>query len=243
LSSLLRPYVPGFHIEAIAEHLEAVSRGEIQDLVITVPPRSAKSLCCSVFLPTWMWTFAPASRWLTNSYAQSLSVRDALRSRRVIESRWYQRYWGHVFALAGDQDTKHRYDNTRGGYRIAASVGGANTGEGGDWLICDDPHNIVDAESALVRESTVRWWFEVMTSRLKQLADLATDDARAQLKLVADDLIATLTDHSGKDGRNVAVTALRKRLAFVQGLLRRCDMQLAPLDTATLGPRSGTHPI
>jgi predicted phage terminase large subunit-like protein len=158
-------FVPGFHIEAIAEHLEAVARGDIQDLVITVPPRTAKSLCCSVFLPTWMWTFAPHTRWLTNSYAQSLSVRDALRSRRLIESTWYQRQWSHVFALAGDQDTKSRYDNTRGGYRIAASVGGSNTGEGGDWLICDDAHNVIDAESALVREATVRWWFEVMTSR------------------------------------------------------------------------------
>jgi hypothetical protein len=45
-----------------------------------------------------MWTFAP--RWLTNSYAQALSVRDALRSRRLIESSWYQRQWGQVFALA-----------------------------------------------------------------------------------------------------------------------------------------------
>jgi predicted phage terminase large subunit-like protein len=159
------PYVHGFHIQAIAEHLEALAQGEIQDLVITVPPRSAKSLCTSVFLPTWMWTFAPHTRWLTNSYAQSLSVRDALRSRRLIESGWYQRQWGHVFGLAGDQNLKSRYDNTRGGYRIASSVLGSNTGEGGDFLVCDDAHNVVDAESALVREATLRWWFEVMSSR------------------------------------------------------------------------------
>jgi enamine deaminase RidA (YjgF/YER057c/UK114 family) len=73
-------------------------------------------------------------------------------------------------------------------------------------------------------------------ARLKQLAGLATDDARAQLKLVADDLIATLADHSGKDGRNVAVTALRTRLALVQGLIRRCNVQPDP-PTATLGGR------
>jgi hypothetical protein len=80
-------------------------------------------------------------------------------------------------------------------------------------------------------------------ARLKELADLGTEDAHAQLQLVADDLIATLAEHRGKDGRNVAATALRKRLVLVQGLIRRCNVQPDPLDTATLGSRSGTHPI
>jgi hypothetical protein len=80
-------------------------------------------------------------------------------------------------------------------------------------------------------------------ARLKELAELATDDARAQLKLVADDLIATLTEQRGKDGRNVAVTAVRKRLAFVQSLIQRCEAQLHPPDGGTLGSRSRTHPI
>jgi hypothetical protein len=80
-------------------------------------------------------------------------------------------------------------------------------------------------------------------ARLKELADLATQDAYEQLTLVANDLIATLAEHRIKDGRNVAATALRKRLAFVQGLIQRCNMQLDPPDTPTLGPRSGTHPI
>jgi len=80
-------------------------------------------------------------------------------------------------------------------------------------------------------------------ARLQELADLATTDACAQLKLVADDLVATLREHRGKDGRNVAVTALCKRLAFVQALIQRCNRQVDPPDASTLGPRSGTHPI
>lgn len=79
-------------------------------------------------------------------------------------------------------------------------------------------------------------------ARLKELAELATENARAQLKLVADDLIATLAEQSSKDGRNVAVTALRKRLAFVRQLIQQCYAQLDSVDTATLAP-SGTHPI
>jgi hypothetical protein len=80
-------------------------------------------------------------------------------------------------------------------------------------------------------------------ARLNELADLATQDAYEQLTLVANDLIATLAEHRNKDGRNVAATALRTRLAFVQGLIHQCNLHLAPPDTATLGPRSGTHPI
>jgi hypothetical protein len=62
--------------------------------------------------------------------------------------------------------------------------------------------------------------------RLQELAELATEDAHAQLTLVADDLIATLAEQHGKDGRNVAVTALRKRLGFVQGLIQQCNVRL-----------------
>ena len=74
-------------------------------------------------------------------------------------------------------------------------------------------------------------------ARLKELADLATEDARAQLKLVRDDLLTTLAEQHGKDGRNVALTALRKRLAFVQGLIQRRNVQTDP------PADSGTHPI
>ena len=80
-------------------------------------------------------------------------------------------------------------------------------------------------------------------ARLNELADLATQDAAEQLTLVANDLIATLAEHRRKDGRNVAATALRKRLAFVQGLIQRCNVQLNPPVTATLGSRAGKHPI
>jgi len=74
-------------------------------------------------------------------------------------------------------------------------------------------------------------------ARLTELANLATADAHAQLKLILDDLIATLTEQRGKDHRNVAVTALRNRLAFVQELIQRCNVQTDP------PADSGTHPI
>ena len=44
------PFVPGWHIDAIVEHLEAVTRGQIRNLLINVPPRHMKSLLVSVLL-------------------------------------------------------------------------------------------------------------------------------------------------------------------------------------------------
>jgi hypothetical protein len=63
-------------------------------------------------------------------------------------------------------------------------------------------------------------------ARLEELAELATEDAYAQLRLVAEDLVATLGEASGKDGRNVAVRVLRRRLSFAQGLIMRCKAKL-----------------
>jgi hypothetical protein len=80
-------------------------------------------------------------------------------------------------------------------------------------------------------------------AQLKELADLATEDALAQLTLVADDLVATLAEQRSKDGRNVALTALRQRLAFVQTLKQRCQAPMDPPPTSTQGSGSGTHPI
>jgi predicted phage terminase large subunit-like protein len=160
------PFVPGWHIDAIADHLEAITRGEIRRLLINVPPRHMKSLLVSVLWPCWEWIQRPERRWLCSSYGQQLSIRDSLKCRRLIESPWYQARWGHLFTLTSDQNTKSRFDNSRSGYRLATSVGGAATGEGGDRIICDDPHNVQEAESDAVRKATLDWWDITMSTRV-----------------------------------------------------------------------------
>jgi predicted phage terminase large subunit-like protein len=162
----LTPFVPGWHIDAIIEHLEAVTRGELRQLLINVPPRHMKSLLVSVLWPAWEWILRPERRWLYSSYAASLSIRDSVKCRTLIDSPWYQRFWGDRFSLASDQNTKTRFDNDRSGYRIATSVGGAATGEGGDRVICDDPHNVQEAESDSIRKGTLDWWDVVMSTRV-----------------------------------------------------------------------------
>jgi predicted phage terminase large subunit-like protein len=159
------PFVPGWHIDAIIQHLEAISHGHIRNLLINVPPRHMKSLLVSVFWPAWEWITWPQRRWLFSSYGAQLSIRDSVKCRRLLESDWYQQRWGHVFGLTSDQNTKGRFDNDRAGYRIATSVGGAATGEGGDRIVCDDPHNVQEAESDSIRKSTLDWWDVVMSTR------------------------------------------------------------------------------
>ena len=167
------PFRTNWHIEAIGEHLEAVSRGEIRRLLINIPPRHCKSSLVSVMWPAWTWVqpklspiSGPHVRFMYSSYAQSLSIRDSVNCRRVIESPLYQERWHQRFKMTTDVNTKTRFENSANGYRIATSVDGALTGEGGAVLAIDDPHNVREAESETVREATIKWWAESMSTRL-----------------------------------------------------------------------------
>lgn len=158
-------YIHGWHIDAICDHLTYVSLGDISDLVINIPPRHSKSLLTAVFWPAWEWTWKPSSQWLFATYAQDLTVRDSIRCRRLIQSKWYQERYGEVFQLSGDLNQKKRFDNTKNGYRLATSVGGTATGEGGSRIVVDDPHNMKEINSDIVREGVIEWWRNVMSTR------------------------------------------------------------------------------
>ena len=124
-----------------------------------------KSLLVSVFFPAWAWLQRPELRFLYSSYAAQLSTRDSLKTRRVIMSPWYQQRWGNIYRIVSDQNVKNKFENDKTGFRLATSSGGSNTGEGGDIIVADDPHNVIDGESDLVREGTVDWWNTSMSTR------------------------------------------------------------------------------
>ena len=158
------PYIHGWHIDAIAEHLEAVTSGEILRIIVNIPPRFMKSLAVSVFWPTWVWISRPEARFLFASYAQNLSTRDSVKSRRLIQSGWYQERWGDKFRMVGDQNEKTRYENDHTGVRLSTSVG-TGTGEGGDFRVLDDPHNQEDVHSDKIRQSDLDWWTQTWSTR------------------------------------------------------------------------------
>ena len=175
------PFVHGWHIDVVCEHLEAVSRGELPRLLINIPPRTMKSLTVGVFWPAWEWLTQPSLRWLFASYAQDLSSRDSMKCRRLIKSAGgsdegtiFQRigYQGVLrlldpepWSLMGDQDLKTKYETTATGMRLATSVGGVATGEGGDRIAVDDPLNAKQARSDAEREGANTWWDETMSTR------------------------------------------------------------------------------
>lgn len=163
-----RKFVPGWHIDAICDHLEAVSSGDITRLLINVPPGCMKSLTTEVFWPAWEWgpRGMASMRYVSSSYSEALTIRDNRKMRSLIKHPWYQRNWGNRFQILPDQDSKTKFENDKTGFKIATSVGGLGTGERGDRVIIDDPHNVKDGESEAVRNSTILWFTEVMPTRI-----------------------------------------------------------------------------
>ena len=161
------PFVSGWHLDAICEHLQAISNGEIHRLIINIPFRHLKSLSCSAFWPSWEWgpNNHPEVSWLYSSYADTLSMRDSRKTRNLILSPWYQRNWGDRFAFTSDQNAKHNFDNDKSGFRIATTIRSFGTGEGADRVVVDDPHNVMEVESLTKRLETLRWWDESMSNR------------------------------------------------------------------------------
>lgn len=163
-----RDFVKGWHIDAVCEHLEAVTNGEITRLLINIPPGCMKSLTTEVFWPAWEWgpKGMPATRYVSASYSNDLTVRDNRRTRNLIKSDWYQALWGKDYQLVGDQNAKMKFENNFAGFKIATSVGGLGTGERGDRFIIDDPHNIKDGESEAKRLAALLWFTETVPTRM-----------------------------------------------------------------------------
>jgi predicted phage terminase large subunit-like protein len=160
-----RPMVEGWVIDCVCAHLEAVTAGQIRNLIINLPPGFMKSLLCCVMWPAWVWVRDPGSRWIFGSYGQGLAFRDSDRQRDLIQSPWYQARWGHVFQFKRSWNTKERFSNNRQGYRIATTVAGKAMGERADYLTYDDPHKPLEVGSRALRESVIRSWTTTMSTR------------------------------------------------------------------------------
>lgn len=164
-----QPLIVGWAMEAICEHLEAVTRGQIRNLLINVPPGFSKSLCTNVFWPAWEWgpQNRPDLRIISWSYSSHLTKRDNERCRDLIQHPLYQALWGSRFKLKKDSNEKINYKTDHQGFRLASSIGGVGTGERGDRLILDDPHSVEGAESEIERQGTINWFGGTLSSRVR----------------------------------------------------------------------------
>ncbi len=165
------PFVDGWHIRSICHHLEALTRGSrvspdrvpFQRFLLNMPPRHMKSLLTCVFWPCWVWSWAPSTRWIFASYAGTFSARDSRKCHAILFSRLWRLLWPDRIVLTKDAET--RMENSAGGHRIATSTDGVGTGEGGDFVVVDDPHKARDAYSDVKRKAVLDWWDGSMSSR------------------------------------------------------------------------------
>lgn len=160
-----QPYLPNWHIEAIAWYLVQCLTGEINRLIITLPPRSLKSITASVAFPAFALGRDPSRRIICASYSEKLASKHALDCRSVMQSNWYKRIFPFT-RISLEKNAELNFVTTRHGYRYSTSVVGTLTGRGGNMIIIDDPLKPEDAMSTATRSSVNEWFDRTLYSRL-----------------------------------------------------------------------------
>jgi predicted phage terminase large subunit-like protein len=150
-------YRDNWHIHAIAYQLMRVARGECTRLIVNVPPRSAKSICCTIAFIAWFLGHDPRKRVMAISYADRLSHKHAADFRSVVTSAWYRSTFPQ-FQITSDR--RDELVTTENGYRMAGSIGGAVLGRGADLIVIDDPINGLDAALSEAKRQQVTKFFD-----------------------------------------------------------------------------------
>jgi predicted phage terminase large subunit-like protein len=154
-----------WHFDAMAHKLEQIADGELQRSIINIPPRNGKSKTISVIWVAFMLGLDPTKNFVCVSYSSELSNKFARDCRSIIESQWYRQLFpGTILSKA--RSAAYDFETTRGGGRLATSIGGTLTGRGGDIIILDDVIKPSDAHSETVRTNVNDWFSSTLSSRL-----------------------------------------------------------------------------
>ncbi|CAK8162415.1 conserved hypothetical protein [Candidatus Xenohaliotis californiensis] len=158
-------YLDNWHIDIIVDYLNALSSGQFSRLIINIPPRYLKSLCVNVAWSAWLLGINPANRIISASYSERIGTIHSLNTRYIMLSNWYHGIFPDAILLK-DQNEKSNFRTTSHGFRITTSVFGSITGEGGDYLILDDPINPAHCHNTGVLKNTVDWFERVFMTRI-----------------------------------------------------------------------------
>ena len=158
-------FVEGSHHRHIAEKFNKLATGEINRLIINMPPRHTKSEFASYLLPAWMVGRNPKLKIIQATHTGELAIRFGRKAKNLIDSEEYHK----IFQTRLQEDSKAagRWETAQGGEYFAAGVGGAITGRGADLLIIDDPHSEQDAMSPNAMESAYEWYTSGPRQRLQ----------------------------------------------------------------------------
>jgi predicted phage terminase large subunit-like protein len=141
----------------IREQLDRVTRGEINKLMISLPPRHLKSEMVTVRYSAWRLERNPEMRVMVGAYSSTLAKRFSRKARRIAETR---------IPLARDRKAVDEWETEAGGSFRAAGVGAGITGMGANLIIIDDPvRNRKDAESQTYRDAVYDWYTDDLFTR------------------------------------------------------------------------------
>ena len=147
------------HIRLIAEHLDAVERGEIDRLAIHMPPRHGKSENTTIRYPTYALSRRPEQNVLLTGYNERFARRLGRKARAVAQGR---------LSLAPDKQAADEWATTDGGVLMTRGVGSPPTGTGFSRIIIDDPiRRREDADSEIYREKVWDWYTDDLYTRLE----------------------------------------------------------------------------
>ena len=158
-------FIEGSHHRHVAEKFNKIARGEINRLIVNMPPRHTKSEFASYLLPAWMVGRDPKLKIIQVTHTGELAIRFGRKAKHLIDSEDYHK----IFQTRLQEDSKAagRWETAQGGEYFAAGVGGAITGRGADLLIIDDPHSEQDALSETSLESAYDWYTSGPRQRLQ----------------------------------------------------------------------------
>jgi len=206
-------YLRNWHIQAIAHELERCRTGDNKRLIITVPPRSLKSLCASVAFPAFLLGHDPTQRLINVSYSQDLGAKFTSGFRQVVNSNWYRRIFP---ATRAARNTEGEFETSRGGGRVSISIGGSMTGRGGNFIVIDDPLKAEEALSRSARERVNDYYGTTLLSRLDSKRHGVI--VLVMQRLHAEDLAGRLVNDGGWTHLNLPAIATRdERIALSRG--------------------------
>lgn len=162
--SLLEPsYERPRHTRVLCDHLEAVECGEIDRLIVMMPPRHGKTMHVSQALPAWTLGRNPRAQIILASYGAELAEGNSRKARSYLRSD----RWPFECKVSEESRAQNRWQTDGGGILIATGCEGGLTGYGADRLIIDDPiRDRADAESESMRERLWAWYSDVARTRL-----------------------------------------------------------------------------
>ena len=147
------------HLLLLQEKLEAIDRGELKRLIVSMPPRHGKSELLSIHAPVWFLERNPKREIITAGYAINLARKFGRKARKLAEKIG--------LALNPKVAQAAEWETAEGGRVFAVGVGGGIAGHGADVFIGDDlVKNIQEAMSPLKRETTWDWLISEALTRL-----------------------------------------------------------------------------